>query len=171
MPGVWLDYVTCSKGRQSSLLQVFTKSFPGDRSFCLFLLWLSNGMMCSLDVDNHRAVGFCLLRVTSRLDSPAILAVGSPWQSGIFVGSVSQCCCSHLRVSAFGTRRCGSNLYPKPRQSPKPQLPRCSGCIFYASSLGTSLESRGAGRDGAERFNEVGMRSVANSFLLKPVKQ
>lgn len=81
---------------------------------------------------------------------------------------------SHLRVLAFGTRRCGDNLrdlYPKPRQSPKPQLPRCPGSILYASSLGTSLESRGAGRNGAEGFNEVGMRSIAKSFLLKPVKQ
>lgn len=81
---------------------------------------------------------------------------------------------SHLWVLAFDTRKYGSNLrdlYPKPKQSPKPQLPGCSGWILYASSLGTSLESRGAGRDGAEGFNEVGMRSVANSFLLKPVKQ
>lgn len=81
---------------------------------------------------------------------------------------------SHLRVLVFDTRRCVSNLrdlYPKPGQSPKPQLPRCPGCILCASSLETSLKSRGAGRDGAEGFSEVGMRSIANSFLLKPVKQ
>lgn len=73
---------------RSLLSQVFVWPLQGGREVYFLLLWPNDGMMHCLGAEGSGDVYSCLLRLISRLGSPAVLA-GSTLQSGTSVASAS----------------------------------------------------------------------------------
>jgi len=176
----WRGSVLCVCGGAKFAVPGIPLAPLGRREVCFLMLWLSSGMVCSLGAEGRRAVDFWLWRVTPRLGSPVSWQQEAPckvafvWLQPLDAatpGSHLWVCVWHQKAQRLPGRR------SLPQDQPVPltrQSPRCPGCATSASSLRASPEVRLEELGGIEwkdLMKRARVGGVANSFLLKLVKQ